>query len=227
MTKIHFAFGVGLILTTALVQAKDYQGSFVDDSGFSQVEIHKSKFNATGISGAGNLCDVKGVYKSGIVRAADQCEFKLIPLANGGFKINLPDQSSCDNYCGANISIRGEYKPVPPACEMKHFAQSLTTYRKQYKQQQYETAYQTFSKTVSSCKPYVDFLTYDQAASELSLSLKKLGRAQDCKALLSKTKAYGKSEAQLKDDYLPVMFDSYIGTAKTIWFNAKACENAQ
>ena len=230
MNMFHCRLGLGfsLILSVALAQAKDFQGAFVSDNGFDHINIRKSHFEALAISASGNFCDVDGVYKSGgVVVASRECQFKLIPLANGGFKIDLPNDSGCDAFCGANVSISGEYKPVPPVCENQRFERSLAVYRSQYHQQQYEAAYQTFSKTLSLCKPFIDFLTHDKAASELSLSLKQLGRGPDCQNLLSQTRAYGKTEAELKEYYPPVMFDSYIGTARTIWFNAKACGNTQ
>ena len=227
MNTIQYSLGLGLILSTALVQAKDFQGNFVGQNGFAQIEIYKNKLHASAISGSGNLCDLEGTYTSGIVRAANQCSFKLKPTPNGGFTIDLPYNSSCNYFCGLNVSISGTYLPIPTICENKRFDQALAMYRKQYHAQQYQTAYQTFSKTLSTCKPYIDFLMYDKAASELSLSLKKLGRTQECQKLLSQTSAYGKTEAEVKEDYRPVMYDSYIDTAKTIWFNAKACETAQ
>ena len=230
MNMFHCRLGLGfsLILSVAFVQAKDFQGAFVSDNGFDHVVIHKHRFHASAISASGNLCDMDADYKSGgVVIANNECQFKLIQLPNGRFKIDLPNTSGCDGFCGANVSISGEYKPVPPACENQRFERSLTTYRSQYHKQQYETAYQTFSKMLNTCKPFINFLTHDKAASELSLSLKKLGRNQDCQGLLSQTRAYGKNEAELKEHYPPVMFDSYIGIAKTIWFNAKACESTE
>jgi hypothetical protein len=223
----YLALCFGLILSPALVQAQDFQGAFVSDNGFDHVVVHKRHVQASAVSASGNLCDVDGDYKSsGWVVASHECQFKLIPLANGGFKIDLPNESGCDAFCGANVSISGEYKPVPPACDNQRFEHSLAVYRSQNHQQQYEAAYQTFSKTLSTCKPFIDFLTHDKAASELSLSLKQLGRGQDCQRLLSQTRAHGQTEATLKEFYPPVMFDSYIRTARTIWFNAKACGDA-
>ncbi|MGL4766798.1 MAG: hypothetical protein ACRCV6_01750 [Formosimonas sp.] len=224
MKSIQLILSAALILAAGLAQAKDFDGEYVGERGFGSVTIQNGRFESSYVSSSGNICELRGRYDKGWVKAQPNCQFKLRPQAGGGFEIRTPERSSCNAECGLNTSVDGVYRPLPKQCTVSNIEQSLERYRQQYHRQQYAIAAQALSQTLNACQPYVTYLTYDQGASELSLSLKKLGQPKACLAVLKKTLAYGQTQAQLQEDIGSVAFDSYLPTAKTIWFNTKACE---
>lgn len=133
----------------------------------------------------------------------------------------------CRVYCGARAGFEGNYKSVPTLCTRSSQQSHRNKFLKLYRSRDFARAIEILEPLLSQCSDFVNWIEIDNIRNDLALAQLHSGEPEACLETLATARAASySSEENLKEEFPPCDFYSYINVAKATWHNKSLCEKA-
>jgi len=238
---------VFLIVTISPAAAESTEikpGKYVSEGDTGLLTIQKNKKNELrfeiGSVGANcHSCSVSGVIIKGVGHAdSEDADGKCLisfSAQKSTIVVEPTTMEECRYHCGARAYFGGSYTIPPATCTKTGRQAQRDRFLTLYRSRQYSQAASTLEALITQCREFMHWIEIDQVRSDLALSQYHNREVSQCLETLNATvaaKFENKEELETGKEGVDVFLgpcdvDSYIKTAKTIWFNKALCTKAK
>lgn len=192
-----------------------------DASGHMSFEIETTGANCHTCSLMGVVQGSEGVTEK-VEADKDACRVTFTQETPQRITVTS-NNDTCWGFCGARAAFDGVYQIPGAACtskaQKKRRDQALASYRNK----DYKDAESRLNDLLKDCSDFMDWIEKDEVRSEIALAQYHQAKPDACLKTLAETAA-GDSTSQETLTLPPCDQESYLGTAKKIWFNKRLCE---
>lgn len=152
-------------------------------------------------------------------------DFKLV---GADIAVSSPTLDACSSHCGARAGFDYTYRRPSAACTERQRTARREAFAKRYRARDYAQALVLLQRFDQDCGDLLFWMERDRVRNDLAITQYHLGRKADCLKTLVATRAGSVADAAALEEALPPTdFESYLPTAKAVWFNRRQCQQAR
>ncbi|MCP2039710.1 hypothetical protein L1281_000280 [Neisseria sp. HSC-16F19] len=211
-------------LAAAPVWAQEYR---VQEPLVSQVlEVRQNRFELQSVNPRGNLCHLDGrLQGQGSRRFYQDNEGCSVDFVFGGkgVQVSIDDahRQACQQYCGHNAWMDGDYRRLPAACSHQAEQRMEARFQAAYRARRFNEAVAIKNGWFKQCESFAFLTTQMRARNDLAAAYKNAGNKTACRQVLEPLRAEMEGSADFEPT--PLMAEDYARELKAARFNWQAC----
>ena len=208
-------------------------GEYLTEGGWGVLTVSTSgdrttHFSIEAVGGNGHTCSVDGEVRdleaSLDVDEAEPCKITFLPTAEG-IEVSGVESTDCHRYfCGIRADFLGLYLKPAPGCGTKELQEARDQFKQLYTAKSCAKAAAKLEPLLSRCSRTLGWLETGWLRNDLAVTQYHLGRLADCRKTLEPLlDDASKTDDELREQFPPTDFESYLPIAKATRHNAKLC----